>query len=407
MASDFFIGPAVVVDDKIEDPDSGMASVLAQIDERSMPIVKKTGLPRESEIDHWRGFSLIVLDWELRPIASEIAGLSVPAGLSEENAAEVADFVEKLLTRLYCPIFILTNQSVDAVKDELATRLDAVEEQLEARVLVMGKAEVAEHLFEELAKWIESHPAVYVMELWERGYQDARGMMFRNFELTSGQWPSVLWATSKADGVNESFELAETITRNIVHRFRPLEFEDAVLRIDDDEGRMDDLSMPTLRLVVHRGAVVPSESLYRDVIMPGDFFAAGDPEDRLARILINLTPACDLVPRGGKTLDDIRMFLVEGQLLSDDEFDSERKIEKLLESRPELELVWVLREDARPYRIRFKSWSVGQWGDYKEARIGRLLDPWITQLLQRFALHFQRQGLPRLSEHFYGANRPP
>jgi hypothetical protein len=404
MGSDFFIGPAVVVDDKIEEPDLGMRSVLTQIEQRSMPIVKKTELPPEGEIDNWRGFSLIVLDWDLRPVALDIPGLSVPTELSEENTAEVCNFVEKLLKKLYCPIFILTNQSVDAVKDELATRLKAVKRQLEARVMVMSKTQVGDHLFDVLTTWIESHPAVYVMELWEQGYLEARGEMFRDFELTSGQWPAILWATSKVDGVNPSFELAETITRNIVHRFRPLAFDDSILAIEQDE---DDLGMSTLRKVVHRGAVVPAESLHEDVVMPGDLFAAGESEDRAAKILINVTPACDLVPRGEQTLDEVRMFLLQGDLLPDEEFASKTKVGNLQKaSRAEMELEWVLREDARPYMIKFKQWSIGNWGAFKEARIGRLLDPWLTELLQRFYLHFQRQGLPRLPDPFYDANRP-
>jgi len=404
MASDYFTGPAVVVDDKIDNPESDMARVLDQIEERSMPIVRMKALPSDDEIDNWRGFALIVLDWELQPVAEEILGMASPSGLVDDNAARLSEFVDKLLERLYCPIFVISNQSLDAIKEELASRLTTVRDQVDARVKVMSKTEVEDHLFDELSKWIESHPAVYAMERWERSYQDARTAMFRNFELTSGDWPRILWATSKDDAVNASFELTEIITRNILNRFNPLEFEDAVLTMTEEEAGVGDDVLSTLRKVVHRAAVVPKEALHDDVIMPGDFFRTGAPEAPEAKIAVNVTPACDLVARQGKSPDDIRMVLLPGDLVSDNTLADAEKM-KDLESRRESELVWVMRDDARPYRIWFRTWDTGTWGDLKGARMGRLLDPWLTQLLQRFTLHFQRQGTPHLSDDFYKGNR--
>jgi len=393
VATEFFLGPAVVVDDKIDEPVGGMADVLDQITAAGMPVVKRKELPADKEIDHWRGFSLIVLDWEFNPVDPDVAGIAKPDTLSTENAAMVADFVEKLMTRLYCPIFILTNESVEAIQQELAGRLHLEQGQIESRVLVRSKSAVSGNLFESLASWVRDHPAVYALKRWEAGYEDARRHMFVDFELSSTEWPRILWAASKADATNPNFELTETISRNILHRFEPLVFEAAVLDVEGDWTN----SKSALRRVVHRNAVVAQESLHDDVIMPGDYFSVdGEPDT----ILINVTPACDLVPRSGTVLDDVQMTLLRGTLLQASEYSSKTK-RKELRSPEGSEVIWVLREDGKPYRIDFKSWRGAPWAAHKDRRVGRLLDPYITQLQQRFALHFHRQGLPRLPDLFH------
>lgn len=400
MTTEFFVGPAVVVDDKIDQPESGMVSVLAQIAAEGMPIVTRTELPPDVEIDHWRGFALIILDWQLNPVDPDTSGLALPGELSEQNTIELTDFVAELLKRLYCPIFILTNESVDVIHEELATRVDVDSAQIEARILVRAKAAVEDSLFEELDEWVRTHPAVYAFKCWEGGYEDARRVMFADFELASSWWPRILWKTSAEDGVNESFELTETLSRNILHRFEPLVFDRSVLEAEG-EGDGDGDSIPPLRRVIHRSAVVDESALHADVIMPGDFFQADPADSQRSKILINVTPACNLVPHAGGAMDTIKMTLLEGNLVDVSEFNTDDRRKKLLRPRHEDQVIWVLRDDALPYRISFKKWHVDEWGVHKGARVGRLLEPHITLLQQRFALYFQRQGVPRLPDNYY------
>jgi hypothetical protein len=193
--------------------------------------------------------------------------------------------------------------------------------------------------------------------------------------------------------VNPHFELTETISRNILHRFEPLVFEDTVL---ETEGDWTD-SKAALRRVVHRNAVVARASLHDDVIMPGDYFSLdGEPD----AILINVTPACDLVARAGTAIEDVHMTLLKGELLSPSKYSSKTK-RKELRSPEGSEVTWVLRDDGKPYEIQFKSWQRATWGIHRDRRLGRLLEPYVTLLQQRFALHFHRQGLPRLPDVYF------
>jgi hypothetical protein len=403
---DLFTGPAVVVDDKIGDPGTGMVAIVQQIRDAGFPVIELTELPESTEVKHWGSFSLIVLDWEL--FASEsVPGVAMPDALADENARQVSEFVHGLLGQLYAPIFIFSNQSVEVIEDELAARINIDGAEIATRVMVRSKLSVESDLLSELATWVRDRPAVYALKRWEAGYADAKRQMFLDFELSSSAWPRILWAASRDDGVNPHFELTETISRNILHRFEPLVFDDTILASGGGEAE----SGSALRQVIHRSAVVDNSSLHEDVIMPGDFFIlkrensqdqVGGGVDPQRQILINVTPACDLVPRSGVDLDTVRMTLLEGNLMDITEFESKTKRERLRKgAEPTEEIIWVLRVDGRPYRFKFKSWNIRTWGELKEDRLGRLLDPYVTLLQQRFALHFHRQGLPRIPERFY------
>lgn len=395
--SELFVGPAVVVDDRINDPDAGMVGVLRQIEGAGLPLLKMTALPPVSQIRHWRGFALIVLDWDLFNAGEAGPGVSVPESLKEKNAQTVSEFVSCLLKDLYCPIFILSNEDTGTIGEELEARLSDQLADVESRVMIRSKASTEDDLFGKLGEWVAAHCAVYALKRWEAGYEDAKRDLFQDLQLGSARWPQILWSASEKDGVNPHFELTETISRNILHRFEPLVFDESVLSSEDavDSGE-------EIRSVVHRRSVVDEPSLHKDVLMPGDFFTDPDGSDDGDMILINVTPACDLVPRSGVSLDDVQMTLLPATLVDASDVRNQRTREKLERKLVATEaLIWVISTDALPYRVNFKGWTQGTWSSYSTLRKGRLLDPYITDLQQRFALHFHRQGLPRLPLEYY------
>src|SRR5690606_33201901 len=105
-------------------------------------------------------------------------------------------------------------------------------------------------------------------------------------------WPSLLWSAAELDN-SPHHELAQVIGRNVLHRLKPVFFDASVLKAaESGEKRAE-----SLRRVLHRQAVIPSEGLHADSLGPGDFFydlGSGNCPDK---ILINVSPACDLVPR--------------------------------------------------------------------------------------------------------------
>lgn len=406
VIDELFVGPAVVVDDTLGRDDCTMRPIIEQIEAQKIPVHGESTLPPLEAIKHWRSFSLIVLDWELFPTAEGAGtlapGISLPDSLHDENGAKVAEFVKALLDALYAPIFIFSSQSIDTIMSELTTRLGMSEDQIRERIMIRSKSDMSASLFEALTAWVSSRPSIYALKSWDFGYEVAKKELFADLHASSPNWPKVIWATSGLDSVNPHSQLSETITRNILHRFRPLVFDSSVF-----EARDDELAEPpdALRRVIHRQSVIAESALHDDVLMPGDFFYSRPDESLPPSILINVTPACDLVPRKGATSDEVELTLVKADLIPDAEYASKKQIEAVEKERSNdfssSHLLYVLTDSARPYRVRFKSWSRSTWGVLKATRQGRLLEPHITQLQQKFALYFHRQGLPRLPDHYF------
>lgn len=406
VIEELFVGPAVVVDDTLGKDDCTMQPIIAQIEARKIPVHGEKTLPPLEELRHWRNFSLIVLDWELFPTSQGagtlVPGISLPDSLHDENNAKVTEFVKALLETLYAPIFIFSSQNVDAITAQLTTRLKMNEDQIRERVMIRSKSDMSDSLFEALTVWVSSRPSIYALKSWDYGYEVAKKELFGDLHASSPNWPKVIWATSGQDSVNPHSELSETIARNIIHRFRPLVFDTSVFEAKDD----DEVEPPdTLRRVLHRQAVIANDALHDDVLMPGDFFFSKPDAGLPPEILINVTPACDLVPRGGVNSDDIGMTLVRADLIADGNYKTKKQIEAVEKERSNdfssSHLLYVLTDSARPYRVRFKNWTRSTWGALREERQGRLLEPHITQLQQKFALYFHRQGLPRLPDRYF------
>ncbi len=411
LALDLFVGPAVVVDDEVDQSETSAYAVAKELDDANFPVLRRREIPADQEIVHWQAMSLIVLDWDLLGTlsmdgsdkdtddGSTILGVTLPDRMREGPTTDSLRFVRKLMAELYCPIFIISNHDVDGIWNQLENGLNQEESrQLRARVLVRSKTQAQGSLLEELSEWIAQHPAIYALKTWERGYETAKISLFADFQNSSVAWPGILWRTSGKDGVDPNHDLTETISRNLLHRMdRHLFCEELVLSATDQE------SLGSLRRVLFQQAVLPAERLDPETTMPGDFFFEIDEQDYPpSEIEICLTPACDLVARGQDS-DSVRLFIVRASLVPDKKLKSKRAIKSLLgksESTTSVQLHHLVPEDAM-YIVRFKDWNIKTWGEVKGRRRGRLMEPYVTLLQQRNSLFSQRQGLPRLPDGFY------
>lgn len=397
-----FVGPAVVVDDNIDRDNCTMQPIVEQIEAQNIPVYCKKEPPSPEELRHWRSFSLIVLDWELYPDSQGAGalppGVSRPERMSKDNDAKVSDFVKNLLATLYAPIFIFSDQSVDNITTQLINHLSMDEGQLRERVMIRSKSDMSASLFETLTDWLSVRPAIYALKNWDYSYEEAKKGFFDDLHASSPNWPKCILSASDLDNVNPHFELSEMIARNIIHRFQPLVFDASVFESKgDSRPELPD----ALRRVVHRQAVIANESLHKDMLMPGDFFFSRPDKGLPSEILINVTPACDLVPRKGTNIDEIEMTLIRAHILSDGDYKTVGQHKDALKDYLSSHVLFVLTDSAWPYKVQFKNWTRRTWGALREERQGRLLEPYITLLQQKFALYFHRQGLPRLPDRYF------
>ena len=387
-------------------------------------MLRRRDLPRDEEIGHWRAMSLIVVDWDLRGALSmntteddseeepNVLGVALPARLREGASTDTLRFVLRLFEELYCPIFVVSNLDVGDIWNELENGRDEEQcRQLRARIFVRSKTGADGSLLDSLSDWIANHPAIYALKTWERAYERAKAALFEDFQRSAVGWPGILWRTSDEDGVNPDHDLRETISRSLLHRMEPNRFSASLLSPSAETESFD-----SVRHVLYQQAVLPVERLYCDVTMPGDFFfEQEEPNGSPRTIAICLTPACDLVARGKdpdeveRNRDAMQMFMVRASRVEDDALKSKKAIDKMLassDSTTSVVLHHLVREDAM-YIVRFKDWFVTTWGEVKDVRRGRLLEPYVTLLQQRNALFSQRQGVPRLPDNFYRPRPPP
>jgi|GEM_PF-2622440 len=399
---DLFHGPALVVDD---DPDSMMSSIGTQIRAKHIPVIVENEIPDIEEVRNWSGLSFIILDWQMH------SGEGVPAGVivgGEAANEEIIDLVKAILDALYCPIFIFSNQDSKAIHDELSSGLGDDTDKIDSRILIKKKEELAGELFQDVGMWIKGKPALYVLKCFDHEYERTRTQLFKDLQDTSMDWPHAIWETAESDSINPSFALANTVTQNILHRMSPLDFDEEILKTDHEKPDAKELHR-----IIHREVVIDNRNLPNGMIMPGDFFCEpqedGTDGNAHPTLYINITPACDSVPRSGGEGEPSdgpdRLIVLEARPISTRPKQSKRKKEaaKYRDCLTE-DILYGLTEDGVPYKCLFKLWTVWDGEKYTEmsaCRKGRLIEPYITRLQQKFALFLQRQGLPRFPDDFY------
>lgn len=388
-------GIAVVVDDELDDEHSAIAQFVAELEAAGVPVLARKELPGRDTVVHLRGASVVVLDWDLKPHGLGL-GVPLPPSLRDESMRSVAEFTGAVLDGSDGPVFIFSNHPEDAIWPVLVEVIGRPEETLQRRVHVRSKDNMSRGGLAEIESWVLKHPAVYVWKAWKRELDLAIDAVFREFEESDPAWPSLLWSAAELDN-SPHHELAQVIGRNVLHRLKPVFFDASVLKAaESGEKRAE-----SLRRVLHRQAVIPSEGLHADSLGPGDFFydlGSGNCPDK---ILINVSPACDLVPREGEVLEDKRILVLCAKPVDMSRTLKKNREKLLKEDKATSQVLHLLLPSGRPYEVLFKTWDVVKWGDVKDSRRGRLIEPYITLLQQKFALYIHRQGLPTLPDGFY------
>jgi hypothetical protein len=400
VTSDLIVGPAVVVDDKVHQAEGVLQQILAQLSAAGLPVVQLAQLPTIDSLVHWRQLALIVLDWELSYSAAEDAdlptGIAVPAILQGEAQEEVHDFIRALMVQTTAPVFILSNASVDEIREALDQNLGDIKEALDRRLQVYSKSEVQIDLMDKLYHWISSKPSLVALKAWNREYVRAETAMFQDFDEASGDWVAAVHAAASADGIAPEIELREILSRNIVNRVGKVEFFPAFAQL---EGSAPD--GPGLRRVLNRGAVIPGHSLEDQGLGTGDLFVSETASSPYGEIRVVVTPDCELV-----RAEELRITFLTA-VRSVKSGLSKNRIKQVLKGSDGHIWSCLLTPDGDEYDIKLSGWDMvritpteqGLWSEHK--RIGRLMEPYLSHLQQNFALNVTRKGLPRLPDDFF------
>jgi hypothetical protein len=397
-----FHGIAVVIDDEINDPGSGIRAIQTQIETENCFVIGLTDIPDDpAKLGNLRAASFFVVDWNLNavPLGEGLgAGAAfIPSELKKANAIRVIDFLKKLKDVRFAPVFIFTGGSVDEVETFLKKYPDLWDDKNPSHIFVKTKAEVRERgVFNVLADALRETPSAYVLKVWERQYDQAKNELFLDFYTNSVVWPLILWKTFEDDGVPPSVELGNLIGRNLLSRMTPFKFDlssfggELLKNLEADQENY----RQTLVKVLEGEIFLPLHRLHSDSIAPGDVFKDGK------HYLVNIRPDCDCIARSGEAQDSIELYLLEGSKLSSGQvnYDSDHG---LIRERDTETIIFPINNGST-VSFRFKTLLVRTWGDYKAKRIGRLLPPFLTRLQQRYSAYSQRPGLTRVPKAALG-----
>lgn len=402
-----FKGIALVIDDELHVEQSSIFKIREQLQAAGGHVLGLTELPKkDADLGHFSGVAFVLLDWNLIGStvgASENLGVSVPDALASQQQDDIVEFLLRLKTSRYVPVFIFTNESVETVEGILRAKAPGLYPKGgQSHLLVKDKAEVInQDVFAVLNDWIKSRPSAMALKIWEQEYDKAKNELFLDFYNDSVYWPAILWQTFEQDGVSGSDELGLLISRNLLSRMAPFRmdmsgFTSQLAELKEaDEGQY----RQSLLKVLEGERFVLNQRLHDDSTTSGDVFK------KSGKYYINIRPACDCVSRDGNP--DIQLYLLKGLKLTPKQLEGciNRK-RGLLTERDDEAIVFGL-QGGESVSFRLKSLHLEKWSDFKDKRIGRLLPPFSTRVQQRYASYLQRPGIPRIPREALPPAPPP
>jgi hypothetical protein len=398
IESKLFSGIAVLIDDQVEDGQSGIGRIRQAILASGSHVIAMSKAPTERQIGTLSAISYFVVDWNLEPVAAtktpvvpagdqgEIpAPVILPKRLEAENTKRTLALLENLRKKRVAPIFIFTDESVESVKAEL----EALHLAPGSHFLVKTKSEVLEKGIDAvLTEWIRTSPAAYVLMQWEHEYEKAKQDFFLDFYARSVEWPLILWKTFEEDGAQPSEELGRVIHRNIQSRMTPFDFELQGFKETSEDHKSLEYKDAVLKVLEGERFIVASK-LHASSIAPGDVFKIKD------AYYLNVRPECDCIVRGEADSDELELYLLRGSKLSSGQkAGAEDPKFGLMRERDTQSIMYPMDGD-RAVMFQFNSLHFKRWSELKDARIGRILSPHLTRIQERFAAYMQRPGISR------------
>jgi hypothetical protein len=396
-------GPVVFIDDEIEQGESLASELLKAIQASGRPVLASASLPptelRQEWFAHWQTLSFVVIDWDLSPGSNGAMGSSTLSGFERRK---LFDFLEQLMAVIYCPVFIISREDVDDIRQQVKDNPKMLNRagEVDTRIAAFPKQALMDDIVEHLTARVQASPALSVLRTWEQEFDAARNRLFLDFNNMEPDWPVYVWRTALDDHVDPAFELSSVISSNLLTRVNPVAFDDGIIQGHDAE-----VSGAAMRKVSQGRTFVDESRLSDRMVFPGDIFKL-DP-DNAEEVWINISPVCQTVLRPGAAggePEPVHLHLIRGRRV---DVSSKSKFTKLesVGKGPTGDVIHTLLEEA-PYHFEFRDASLRLWEDVKAFRIGRLLTPYVTRLQQKHSAYLQAEGLPRVSYDLYCDGKP-
>lgn len=428
----FFNGVAVIIDDKVNTPDSDAAKLKEYIMNNGIPLafINEIPIPQNqiSFIKRIYDASFIILDWIFTPLSEQnkLDGVAMSQDHSTTNEQDTIDFLKKLLDNTYCPIFIVSNENKDSIEASLCACLDIKGGCHHPRIFIHNWGELSvNNLFQKIDEWVSGSPIIQTLKVWEESARKAKLSMFSNLESKNINWPTILFKTFKADNTNESIELTQTLSILFENRmYCDFSFLDNCIDqppASSDSGdaeNMSNSSKSEIRSVLEGTRFIPCDNLNAPYA-PGDLFESRE-ENGCIFYWLNIRAQCSLLH-----ITDPELYCVRGTVFdekdivlgktqnnkhmvkqdSKEEMISSREDDKVYFFQGQLhnnrdDAVYmpfvyggkIIEFDLKTIKIKKTDAQFRR----KHKRIGRILPPFITRIQQIVSSFIVREGLPAI-----------
>ena len=381
---ELFKGVGVIIDDDLnpqkEVKAGGIWDIKKYFESKNIPILIYDKLPDE-EVKNFNSVSFLLLDWNLIDLGT---GIKIPQATIDDNIA----FIKQFNDVCFAPIFIFSNELESDIIPHLRDA-SLFDDSKSNNIFVKRKTDLKDvDLFAVIEEWVKQTPSIYVLKEWKKSLLQAKSSLFWDFHNINPAWTKILYETISKDCGDLSYEMSEILFENLKTRILPITFNTDVLSKNDDQPQINlDEMNPVLE-----GQRFRKHNL--DMIFTGDIFLKDN------QYYINIRPQCDCIPREeGQTIDNTELYLIKGEeiLVSD---KNRLRYSKKTGSFNDTDLectIYPIAEN-KAIRFTFKKFAIVEFKDWRKDRIGTLLPPFTTRLVQKFASFMQRQGLPRIPE---------
>lgn len=392
-----FKGIAVVIDDGVGESVDGapdrIEGIIAAIKSAGGHAVVLNALPPEQDpLDGFSNAAFFIMDWNLKgKQCADLQGLRLGA-LQDEYERENVEFLKKLRLKRHAPVFIMTNESVDHVKDYLQQNGVMLPDSGD-HIMVKHKSEVGKNLYEVLDAWLRETPSALLLKNWEQNQSQAMNVLFNEFHDKNKYWPVIFWNAYKKDGVSPQAELCELINRLVDGRMKELavDLDGLTEKADEHFGSQEEEYKKSLHAVLQAERFLPGANLNPDEYTTGDLFE--DPDSK-GSFLINVRPVCDCVNRG--SFSDGDLYMLRGKVVGEEALAKivNEEAGNFIEKENEAIIFSLL--DGKTVSFGFRRVIQKKFKTIKSKRIGRVLPPFLTKVTQRYAAYSHRPGLPRV-----------
>ena len=389
-------GIGLVIDDELDDKKANIQKIVSNIKKHHIPLVLSNELPDITFSNNLNSISFIILDWELSPKIQRLKqkGVSIPQSLLEENKNEIIEFLNYIKNNIFCPVFILSNENINNIRSYLEEK-ELINDNQTNFIFIKSKSDSLyfRSIQSYIKKWIKNNPPLYVLHMYENALAKAKNETFATFYSLSKSWPIVLYNNAQKDEIDYSGEIITTISKNIETRMPYLSLCENIFK------HRKKIRKEEVKKVIEGQTFIENQKLKDDDIDTGDIFLGKDSEEDV--YYINIRPTCNLRPQKGKTVDDVKLYLLSGKeyKIPSDQKSINEELKNDAEQGHSYYKLYCLY-NGKHIKFRFKNLSIKTRKQLKKEckaeRIGRIIPPYITELRSRYTTYLNRQGLPRI-----------